>query len=151
MQRQTTFGIGAQMSDCQESRRLSVHAATFAGLVELRKLRCVFMHPHGWTDFVLIAGLADNPDHVRARHFQLMRFTQVVELFQVSADHVKLGCQGVVFWFRSVLKTCRSRLVALLPTPWHSRNEYADCATKADSNWQIGILESSEGTGCHGW
>ena len=65
--------------------------------------------------------------------------------------NVKLGCRGVVFWFRSVLKTCRSRLVALLSTPWHGGNEYAVCATKADRNWQVRIWELSEGTGCHGW
>lgn len=50
----------------------------------------VFIHQHGGTDFVLVACLADDPDQVRARHFQLMSFAQVVELFKVSADHVKI-------------------------------------------------------------
>ena len=58
---------------------------------------------------------------------------------------VKLGCQGAVFWFRNVLKVCRSRQIALLPTSWHSRNEYADCAAKADGSLQIRILELNVG------
>ena len=50
----------------------------------------VFIHEHGWTDFVLVACFADNPNQVRARHLQLMRFTQLVKLFKVGTYHVKI-------------------------------------------------------------